>query len=63
MFGIYLVLNGLERFVVELIRVNISYNFIGIPTTQAEMIAIGLVILGLILIFVSRSLHKKSAEG
>jgi len=63
MFGIYLVLNGLERFVVELIRVNISYNFIGIPTTQAEMIAIGLVILGLILIIASRSLYKKSAEG
>jgi prolipoprotein diacylglyceryltransferase len=36
MFGIYLVLNGLERFVVELIRVNISYNFIGIPTTRLK---------------------------
>jgi prolipoprotein diacylglyceryltransferase len=54
MFGIYLVLNGLERFTVELIRVNNTYTIFGFHPTQAELIAASLVIAGLILIIFSR---------
>ena len=40
MFGIYLVLNGVERFFIELIRVNTKYHVAGINFTQAELISI-----------------------
>lgn len=54
MFGIYLVLNGLERFTVELIRVNNTYTIFGFHPTQAEIISSLLAICGLVLIFISR---------
>lgn len=47
MFGIYLVLNGLERFFVEMIRVNKTYTIFGIESTQAEEIALLLILSGL----------------
>jgi prolipoprotein diacylglyceryltransferase len=50
MFGIYLILNGVERFLVELIRVNTKYTVAGISFTQAEMISLILVIAGIALI-------------
>ncbi len=54
MFGIYLILNGLERFAIELIRVNNTYSIFGFHPTQAEIISSSLVISGIILIIVSR---------
>jgi phosphatidylglycerol:prolipoprotein diacylglycerol transferase len=39
MFGIYLMLNGIERFTIELIRVNTRYHVAGISFTQAELIS------------------------
>lgn len=54
MFGIYLILNGLERFFVEKIRVNYKYDWGFIHPTQAEIIAVGLVIAGLLFIIFSR---------
>ncbi|MES2428364.1 MAG: prolipoprotein diacylglyceryl transferase family protein [Bacteroidota bacterium] len=59
MFGIYLVLNGIERFLIELIRVNTKYHVAGIPFTQAEMISLCLVIGGLVLIFTGLNREKK----
>ena len=53
MFGIYLILNGIERFTVELIRVNNTYSIFGLHPTQAEMISASLVLAGLILILIS----------
>ena len=50
MFGIYLILNGVERFLIELIRVNTKYHLFGISFTQAEMISLCLVIGGIALI-------------
>jgi len=47
MFGIYLVLNGLERLFVEMIRVNKTYTIFGIESTQAEEIALLLILGGL----------------
>jgi prolipoprotein diacylglyceryltransferase len=50
MFGIYLVLNGIERFLIELIRVNTKYHVAGISFTQAEMISLCLALGGIALI-------------
>lgn len=52
MTAIYLILNGIERFLVELIRVNTRYNFFGIRPTQAELIAGAMIIGGIILLIV-----------
>jgi phosphatidylglycerol---prolipoprotein diacylglyceryl transferase len=53
MFGIYLILNGLERFIVELFRVNNTYSFLGLHPTQAEIISTLLVLTGIgLIIFV-----------
>ncbi len=43
MFGIYLILNGIERFTVELFRVNNTYSIFGFHPTQAEIISAALV--------------------
>ncbi len=45
-FGIYLIVNGLERFFVEKIRVNDVYNFGWFQPSQAQVIAILLIIAG-----------------
>ena len=45
MFSIYLIFNGIERFFIEKIRVNVEYNIFG-GTTQAEIISVLLVLLG-----------------
>lgn len=53
MTGIYLVLNGTERFLIEHIRVNNISTFLGMQLTQAELISFSLIIAGiLIIIFV-----------
>lgn len=49
MFGIYMVLNGIERFCIELIRVNSKYHVFGLSFTQAEMISTFLVVGGIAL--------------
>jgi prolipoprotein diacylglyceryltransferase len=50
MFGIYLMVNGLERFLIEKIRVNDQYNLLGFHPSQAQVIAILLFLAGLVLI-------------
>jgi len=54
MFGIYLVLNGAERFMIETIRVNRTYATGKFSLSQAEIIALLLIISGLILIAVAK---------
>lgn len=61
LFGIYMMLNGVERFLVEKIRVNTTYSFLGIHPTQAEIISFCLVIAGLIIILVRRRYAPKTA--
>jgi len=46
LFSLYLILNGIERFFIEQIRVNTRYNLFGLKPTQAELIALALVIGG-----------------
>jgi phosphatidylglycerol:prolipoprotein diacylglycerol transferase len=63
MFGIYLVLNGVERFLIELIRVNTRYHVAGINFTQAELISVCLVIGGITLIVTGLNRSKKTASN
>jgi len=62
MFGIYLMLNGLERFFIELIRVNTKYNVAGIHFTQAELISSILFLSGLGLVLYSYKNKEKLAN-
>jgi len=43
LFSLYLVFNGVERFLIEKIRVNPEYDLFGLTPTQAEMISVVLV--------------------
>jgi phosphatidylglycerol:prolipoprotein diacylglycerol transferase len=47
LFSVYLLLAGLERLLIEQIRVNPAFQFAGLHVTQAELIAGGLIVLGL----------------
>jgi prolipoprotein diacylglyceryltransferase len=60
-FGIYLIINGLERFTVEKIRVNTTYSIGGLHPTQAEIIALFLFLAGIGLI-VYQKLSTKSYQ-
>jgi phosphatidylglycerol:prolipoprotein diacylglycerol transferase len=62
LFGIYLVMNGMERFLIEKIRVNTIMDFLGMKVTQAEIISTSLMILGVILIVFSLK-RKEPASG
>jgi len=59
-FGIYLVVNGIERYLVESIRVNKNYDFLGLHASQAQFIALGLVLAGLVTILMARKLAGKN---
>jgi phosphatidylglycerol---prolipoprotein diacylglyceryl transferase len=49
LFAFYLILNGIERFFIEKIRVNVRLNFFGLHPTQAEVISSLLFLGGIIL--------------
>ena len=51
LFAVYLMVNGLERFCIEKIRVNTTYSLGTFHPTQAELIAASLFLLGLFLYF------------
>lgn len=51
MWSLYLIFNGLERFMIESIRVNSQYHAFGLAFTQAEMISAILILLGIAGIF------------
>lgn len=48
LFSIYLIFSGLERFSIELIRVNSKYHVGGLAFTQAELISCILVVAGIL---------------
>ncbi|WP_134091807.1 prolipoprotein diacylglyceryl transferase [Olivibacter sp. XZL3] len=60
LFFIYLTLNGIERFFIELIRVNSKYHLFGLTFTQAELISITMIIVGLAGILYLKSKLNKS---
>ncbi len=58
--GIYLILNGLERFFVEKIRVNYQYDWGFVHPTQAEIISAVFVLIGIaILVFYRQPIEPK----
>lgn len=60
MFSVYLLLNGIERFFIELIRVNTKYHLAGIEFTQAQLISLCLIILGGFGIYYFRAKAQKT---
>jgi prolipoprotein diacylglyceryltransferase len=62
LFCFYLILNGLERFFIEKIRVNTRYDIWGFHPTQAEIISSLLVLTGTItwIILVKKSKNSRS---
>jgi phosphatidylglycerol---prolipoprotein diacylglyceryl transferase len=62
LFCVYLILNGLERFFIEKIRVNNRINLFGLHPTQAEVISFSLVFVGVGLwIFLVQKYRTRSA--
>ena len=62
MFFTYLILNGGERLLIEMIRINHHYRFLGMNMTQAQIIG-ALMVLGgsagfIYLFFVRRKTEK-----
>jgi prolipoprotein diacylglyceryl transferase len=60
LFGLYLVFNGVERFLIETIRVNTRYEFLPFHPTQAEIISLLLVISGVAFILKSAKWFGKT---
>ena len=61
LFCFYLILNGIERFFIEKIRVNNRMDFLGFHPTQAEVISSGLVLVGIALwIFLNQKYRAKA---
>ncbi len=61
LFSVYLIFAGVERFCIELIRVNSHYHVGGLSFTQAEMISTFMIIGGLIGIFLSTKSSRRAA--
>ena len=63
-FALYLIFNGLERFLIEKIRVNNKMSFLGFNPTQAEVISSLLLLSGIILwIFLTQKAKKAKIKG
>ena len=62
LFALYLILNGMERFFIEKIRVNTTINLLGFKPTQAEVISALLFLSGVVIwaVLVRKSKQKKS---
>lgn len=58
-FSLYLLLNGIERFFIEKIRINPDYHFLGIEATQAELIAVLMFVFGIVGIVYFRKHQSK----
>lgn len=58
LFGIYLMFNGMERFLIESIRVNTKYESLPFQPTQAQIISVVLFLAGILLTFNAKKLAK-----
>ena len=61
--SMYLVFNGVERFFIEKIRINNNYNMFGLEATQAQIIAVAMVVFGLLGIWYFIKKAKKEATA
>ena len=58
LFGLFMILNGVERFLIEKIRVNHKYSISGMQLSQAEVISAILIVLGVAVIILFRKQHQ-----
>lgn len=58
--GLYLILNGLERFFIEKIRINTKYEALPFQPTQAELISFVMVVTGIVLMVKAKDWFGKS---
>ena len=61
-FSIYLVLNGMERFLIEQIRVNYKYDWGFIQPTQAEILAVLISLCGLFLFLFRHAIDRLNTK-
>ena len=63
LFGLFMILNGVERFFIEHIRINNRYNFLGLSLTQAEIISAGLILIGIaVMIYYTKRYKNRKVE-
>lgn len=63
LFGLFMVLNGTERFWIEKIRINHKYNLLGLNVTQAEIISTLLILCGItVMIYFSKRYKAENLE-
>jgi prolipoprotein diacylglyceryl transferase len=60
--GIYFIFAGGERFFIEKIRVNNKYTFLPFQPTQAELISVILIVLGIVFLVKSKSWFPKNIQ-
>lgn len=58
LFGLFMILNGIERFLIEKIRVNHRFDLLGLNPTQAEIISSLLIIGGIAVIIIFNRKNK-----
>ncbi len=58
LFSAYLIMNGVERFFIEKIRVNTKYHIGSYDITQAEIISVVLILIGITGLIVFRKIHQ-----
>lgn len=63
LFSIYLVFNGLERFLIEKIRVNSVYHIFGAEITQAEIISFVFIMAGFVMFYLTTFKWKQNLEN
>lgn len=63
LFAFYLILNGIERFLIEKIRVNTTYSIFGFHPTQAELISASMIIFGIGLFFYLKQRTRPSQKA
>jgi prolipoprotein diacylglyceryltransferase len=59
LISLYMIFAGVERFLIESIRINNVYHIFGYDVTQAELISVFLVISGIIGLVWAIKYHKK----
>jgi prolipoprotein diacylglyceryltransferase len=62
MTGLFMIFNGIERFLIEFIRVNTKYKILGLNLSQAQYISIGMIIAGIIIMIWAMNQAKLSKE-
>jgi phosphatidylglycerol:prolipoprotein diacylglycerol transferase len=64
LFGLFMILNGTERFLIEKIRINNKYSLLAVKFTQAELISASLIIIGIaVMIYFSKQYRDKNQKS